>query len=165
MVVQIAVSGSDKVETMKRLFQWVSALALVSSVIGGLVSAEEPVSTSEELEVHFDSLTVGELKFDDVWVHRQTNAVILIRHSYGIHTIDIADLPTAERVELEKQVGDLAALPEPESGWKTHALVLKLKSLIGGGSSSNNIMVGIIAGLVVLLAAVRVFGKKGSTAA
>lgn len=61
-------------------------------------------------ERQFELLKVGELSFTNVWVHRQTNFNILIRHTGGIHTIKLTDLPASELAELKSQIGELAAV-------------------------------------------------------
>ncbi len=65
-----------------------------------------------DVERHFDSLTIGELVYTNVWVHRQTNFNVLIRHAGGIHTIKLTDLPQSELDALRPQLGDLANIKE-----------------------------------------------------
>lgn len=67
-----------------------------------------PASVGKAYERHFDKLVVGDLTFTNVWVNRQTNFNILIRHSGGIYTIKLTDLPKVELEALKPQIGDLA---------------------------------------------------------
>lgn len=74
-----------------------------------------PVGTAagsgfRDSERYFERLTVGELTFDNVWVHRQTNNNVLIRHAAGIHTIKLTSLPKTDLEALRPQLGDLAAI-------------------------------------------------------
>jgi hypothetical protein len=82
----------------------------------GTVPVEEPAATggpapavsSRANERHFELLTIGEVAYTNVWVHRQTNFNILIRHAGGIQTIKLTDLPQADLAALRPQLGDLA---------------------------------------------------------
>jgi hypothetical protein len=74
--------------------------------------ARTSVGGRRDVERHFDSLTIGELVYTNVWVHRQTNFNVLIRHAGGIHTIKLTDLPKAELDALRPQLGDLANIKE-----------------------------------------------------
>lgn len=82
----------------------------------GTTAVEEPAATesptptvsSRTNERHFDRLTIGEIAYTNVWVHRQTNFNILIRHAGGIQTIKLTDLPQADLAALRPQLGDLA---------------------------------------------------------
>ena len=65
-----------------------------------------------DTERHFDRLTVGGIVYTNVWVHRQTNYNVLIRHSQGIHTIRLTDLPQEDLDELRPQIGDLANIED-----------------------------------------------------
>lgn len=67
---------------------------------------------ARDTERYFDSLTVGGIVYTNVWVHRQTNYNVLIRHSHGIHTIRLTDLPQGDLDELRPQLGDLANIEE-----------------------------------------------------
>jgi hypothetical protein len=57
-------------------------------------------------------LTIGGIVYTNVWVHRQTNFNVLIRHAQGIHTIKLTDLPKEDLAELRPQIGDLANIDE-----------------------------------------------------
>lgn len=61
-------------------------------------------------ERHFDRLVVGNMTFTNVWVNRQTNFNILIRHEGGIYTLKLTDLPKKELDALKPQLGDLASV-------------------------------------------------------
>jgi hypothetical protein len=104
------------------------------------VAAEEPSAKPEtasgkpatsapggrrDVERHFDSLTIGELVYTNVWVHRQTNFNVLIRHAGGIHTIKLTDLPQSELDALRPQLGDLANIKED----KEPEVVSRLKEM------------------------------------
>ncbi len=76
-------------------------------------SKARPVSGGRrDVERHFESLTIGSLSYTNVWVHRQTNFNILIRHQGGIDTIKLTDLPQSELDELRPQLGELANIKE-----------------------------------------------------
>ncbi|GEM_PF-2114685 len=61
-----------------------------------------------DTERFFNSLTIGGIAYTNVWVHRQTNFNVLIRHAQGIQTIKLTDLPKGDLDELRPQLGDLA---------------------------------------------------------
>jgi hypothetical protein len=111
-------------------------------------------------EKHFESLTVGELVFTNVWVNRQTNFNILIRHRGGIHTIRLTDLPQEELDALRPQLGDLANI-ELE---KDPELVARFREMQGSsdypamvteqlrraGQAMENLLVPLLVVLLVL---------------
>jgi len=88
-------------------------------------AAVRKVSGSHTVERHFDNLSVGELNFTNVWVHRQTNFNVLIRHAGGIYTIKLTDLPKEDLDALRPQIGDLANIEED----KEHVLVSRFKEM------------------------------------
>lgn len=125
------------------------------------IPAADAANDEEELERHFETLKVGTLAFTNVWVHRQTNEVILIRHSRGIHSIKLSDLPSEELIELKSQIGDLAELaPKRASGWRDNPVVQKIMGLFGGGSDRTKFVFIAIGVLVVLLMAVKLRKPK-----
>jgi len=81
--------------------------------------------TRRETERHFASLIIGELTYTNVWVHRQTNFNILIRHSGGIDTIKLTDLLQSELDALRPQLGELANIQEV----KESEIVSRLKDM------------------------------------
>lgn len=116
-------------------------------------------------ERHFESLTVGALSFTNVWVHRQTNEVILIRHSMGIHSIKLSDLPSDELLELKSQVGHLAEVgPAKAAGRNGSALVEKVLNLLNGSSSRNKTITGVVLFLFLMLIVSKFRGRKNAVA-
>jgi hypothetical protein len=105
----------------------------------------------DELERHFELITVGELAFTNVWVNRQTNFNILISHQGGIHTIKLTDLPAGELAELKSQIGDLADIAQPGEAPKATALIDKLKAFFKEATPRTWAIVGSAALLVVAL--------------
>ncbi len=93
-------------------------------------------------------LKVGELSFTNVWVHRQTNYNILIRHTGGIHTIKLTDLPADQLAELKSQVGNLAAIDAPADK-SASGLLEKLKVALKNARPQTLAIAGAIAVLVV----------------
>ncbi len=85
------------------------------------------VGARRDVERHFDSLTIGELVYTNVWVHRQTNFNVLIRHAGGIDTIKLTDLPKSDLDALRPQLGDLANIQED----KEPELVSRFKEMQG----------------------------------
>ncbi|HAV64041.1 MAG TPA: hypothetical protein DCY13_16950, partial [Verrucomicrobiales bacterium] len=66
---------------MKTITTWLLTLVL-ATLAGAVQSQESGGSVGEDpSERHFEVLNVGDLSFTNVWVHRQTNFNILIRHS------------------------------------------------------------------------------------
>lgn len=75
-------------------------------------AGEVASSGVRDTERFFNNLTIGGIIYTNVWVHRQTNYNVLIRHSQGIHTIKLTDLPKEDLDELRPQLGDLANIEE-----------------------------------------------------
>ena len=117
---------------MKSLRHWVVTFVWLSCLMVNRAPAAEPVAPSTASERHFEMLKVGELNFTNVWVHRQTNFNILIRHSRGIHTIKLSDLPDHELAQLRSQIGDLADLAGTEKREPAQSLLARLKELLEG---------------------------------
>jgi hypothetical protein len=152
---------------MKSLSLWMMLLLFTCGNLVAAVAKDNVGETgAENEERHFESLTVGALSFTNVWVHRQTNTVILIRHSRGIHSIKLSDLPHEELTELKSQIGDLAELPPTEkSGWRNSAFVQKLLVMYEGSSGRTRIILGIVVFLLVLLVIAKKLGRKSVVAA
>lgn len=72
----------------------------------------KPATARRETERHFESLTIGASIYTNVWVHRQTNFNVLIRHAGGIDTIKLTDLPKSDLDALRPQLGELANIQE-----------------------------------------------------
>jgi hypothetical protein len=113
-------------------------------------------------ERHFELLNVGQLAFTNVWVHRQTNFNILIRHSGGIHTIKLTDLPANELAELKSQIGDLAALEKPAGSPAANGLLEKFKTALQKASPRTLAIAG--SGAVLLTGLVIVARRRGQSA-
>jgi len=143
---------------MKSLRLWL--LALLTVVSGSAVSAQQKADAAER---HFELLTVGELAFTNVWVHRQTNYNILIRHSGGIHTIKLTDLPDKELAALKSQIGDLAAMDEPKRERSAASWLEKLKQLAAGASPQVLALGGAALVLFVILM-IALARRRGSSA-
>ena len=112
-------------------------------------------------ERHFESLTVGALCFTNVWVHRQTNEVILIRHSMGIHSIRLSDLPSDQLEELKTQVGDIAEIqPAEKTAPHSGAFVQKLRAVFEAGSVRTKLVFGLVGFLFLMLIASKFLGRK-----
>ena len=112
---------------MKMTLQCLLALLIGSCLSNAQSPAADDSASSEPMERHFDMLKVGVLSFTNVWVHRQTNYHILIRHDGGIHTIKLTDLPSHELEELKSQIGNLANV-EPQSN--SNGLVAVLEQFL-----------------------------------
>ncbi len=112
-------------------------------------------------ERHFELLNVGELAFTNVWVHRQTNFNILIRHTGGIHTIKLTDLPASELAELRSQIGDLAVLEKPANSPAASGLLAKLKTALKEASPRTLAIAG--SGAVLLIGLVIVARRRGQS--
>lgn len=67
-----------------------------------------PTVSPRTNERQLELLTIGAVAYTNVWVHRQTNFNILIRHAGGIQTIKLTDLPQADLAALRPQLGDWA---------------------------------------------------------
>ena len=106
-------------------------------------------SARDDDERHFEALKVGELAFTNVWVHRQTNFNILIRHSGGIHTIKLTDLPAKELAELKSQIGDFAAMEKPAGNTPAAGLLEKIKAALKNASPQTLAIVGAAAVLMI----------------
>jgi hypothetical protein len=139
---------------------WCAALLTCSLCLSGFAVETTPDGSASGQDRHFETLTVGALEFVDVWVHRQTNAVILIRHSRGIHSINLTDLPADELEELKAQVGQMADVPKTRSGWSESGLLAKLSALFEESSPQTKIFTGLVAALSVTFVMVRSVGKK-----
>ena len=140
-------------------------LVLGTGALHAATQDSESAGDSNYGDRHYESLTVGELSFEDVWVHRQTNAVILIRHSMGIHSINLTDLPAEELRELQSQVGELAEVDTDGPSWWESGLLRDMLNMFSAGTASTKIILVIVAGLVVALFAIRVVGKRNPVAA
>lgn len=138
---------------MKTLFKWLAVSLMV--IACGSVLAQTAAGQDDTEERQFETLTVGELSFTNVWVHRQTNFNILIRHSRGIHTIKLTDLPSDQLAALQSQIGDLADVTPPPSGVNAEGLLAKLQAMLGGVSQQTLIIAGAIILLLLLLTVMR----------
>jgi len=130
-------------------------LILMAMLLGrAAIHAQAPASTtaSTSSERHFDMVKVGELAFTNVWVHRQTNFNILIRHNGGIHTIKLTDLPENELAELKSQIGDMATVDQSSGKRAAGGLLEKLQAALTNmsprtlvmGASAAVLLVGLI---------------------
>ena len=157
------VSSVHDFETMKNIFTSMSLLLVCGSLFSAVAQERPPTKEEENEERHFEMLTVGALTFTNVWVHRQTNAVILIRHSMGIHSIKLSDLPAGELAELKSQVGEMAEMPATEkSGWKNNQLIQKLTALLNESTGRTKIILGCVAFLMLALVASKMIKRKSS---
>lgn len=100
------------------------------------VAAAEPATKASstgkrDVERHFETLAIGALTYTNVWLHRQTNFNILIRHAGGIETVKLTDLPKDELAALRPQLGDLANIAEA----KEPQLVSRFKEMEGSEAS------------------------------
>ena len=144
---------------MKRICTWIT-VALLSTSYLACSQPAVPTSPKDEGDRHFETLVVGDLSFEDVWVHRQTNAVILIRHSMGIHSIKLSDLPSDELEELKAQVGDLAEVPEEKPRWQSNTFVQKIMAMFYGSGGQTKTILVIVGGLALLLLLLKAVGKR-----
>lgn len=131
-------------------------LTVAAMICLGLTPAsgsDRPVTT-DSLEAHFEVLKVGELAFTNVWVHRQTNFNILIRHNGGIHTIKLTDLLADELAELKSQVGDLAVIDRPADSSTAGGLLEKLKTAFKTATPQTLAILGAAVVLAIGLAVV-----------
>ncbi len=101
-----------------------------------VAAASEPVAKvsstgKRDVERHFETLAIGALTYTNVWLHRQTNFNILIRHAGGIETVKLTDLPEDELAALRPQLGDLANIAEA----REPQLVSRLKEMEGSEAS------------------------------
>jgi hypothetical protein len=136
---------------MKTITTWLLTLVL-ATLAGAVQSQESGGSVGEDpSERHFEVLNVGDLSFTNVWVHRQTNFNILIRHSRGIHTIKLTDLPSDQLVSLQSQIGDLASITPPKSGGEGGRFLDKIRALLAGASQRTLIIGGAIGFLLIVL--------------
>lgn len=149
--VLIRVSCCPTSMSMKTICKWLLLLALALS--GGFSRAEtnSPVVTDDPNERHFDLLTVGAMSFTNVWVHRQTNFNILIRHDGGIYTIKLTDLPTDELAQLKSQIGRLASVDKNKDEPKSASWMEKVKALLKESSPRTKIIAGSSVLLVIAL--------------
>jgi hypothetical protein len=136
---------------------------LLCSAVGAAPSQEPPAGTSKDpLEAHFDEVKVGELSFTNVWVFRQTNFNILIRHNGGIHTIKLTDLPGNELAELQGQIGMLATLDHADPNADAKTLLGKFKALVAAAGTTTVTIVGGSAVLFLLLVIAMLARRKKS---
>jgi hypothetical protein len=128
----------------------VSLLALLLLAWAGASRAQDAGKTSDSdaLERHFEMLKVGELAFTNVWVHRQTNFNILIRHTGGIHTIKLTDLPSGELAELRSQIGELASVDTAPPG---NALIDRLTTALKSVTPRTWAIAGAAGVLLIIL--------------
>lgn len=128
--------------SMKTICRWLVLVALVLS--GGFARANtnSAATTGDPNERHFDLLTVGAMSFTNVWVHRQTNFNILIRHDGGIYTIKLTDLPTDELAQLKSQIGHLASVEATKDEPKPDSWMDKVKALLKQTSPRTKIIAG-----------------------
>lgn len=125
--------------------------------------ANAGTTASDASERHFEMLKVGELAFTNVWVHRQTNFNVLIRHSGGIHTIKLTDLPADQLAELKSQVGDLAAIDQQTAGEKpVKGLIETLKAALKNANPQTLAVAA--AAAVLLVSLVIVVRRRGGAA-
>lgn len=141
---------------------WIPLVILTGLFAPGS-SANAGANSDSTSERHFELLKVGELAFTNVWVHRQTNYNILIRHTGGIHTIKLTDLPADELAELKSQVGDLAAIDQQMTGGQpAQGLIEKLKAAL---RNANRQTLGVGAAAAVLLVGLVIVVRRRSGAA
>ena len=136
-------------------------MTLVALLWAMVARAEDHATNASQdtNERHFEQLKVGELNFTNVWVHRQTNFNILIRHSRGIHTIKLSDLPGSELAELRSQIGDLAEIATPDTTKSPQSLLARLKELLEG-KDRPKVLIGAAAVGLVLVLVVRVIVRR-----
>lgn len=134
---------------MKTIRVWLLAWLAVTCLDS--VRAQERAAAKDDLEQHFELVTVGALAFTNVWVHRQTNFNILIRHDGGIHTIKLTDLPGEELAELRRQIGDLASVEQPAGKTAADGLLARLQAAFQKTSPQTRAIVGAAAVLLVAL--------------
>ncbi len=134
---------------MKPLRVWLLTLLTLGWLGVVPTQAAAAASSRDDDERHFEALKVGELAFTNVWVHRQTNFNILIRHSGGIHTIKLTDLPAKELAELRSQIGDLAAMEKPAGYTPAAGLLEKIKAAFKNASPQTLAIAGAAAVLLI----------------
>jgi hypothetical protein len=140
---------SNKSKLMKTIR--VCLLAWLAVIGPDAVRAQDrAASPKDDMERHFESVTVGELAFTNVWVHRQTNFNILIRHNGGIHTIKLTDLPGDELAALRRQIGDLARMEQPDDA-SADGLLARLQAMFQDTRPQIRAIVGAAAVLLVAL--------------
>lgn len=148
---------SNKSKLMKTLR--VCLLAWLAVIGPDAVRAQDrAASPKDDMERHFESVTVGELAFTNVWVHRQTNFNILIRHNGGIHTIKLTDLPGDELAALRRQIGDLASVEQPAGKTAADGLLARLQAAFQNTSPQHRAIVG--AAAILLLALIFVVRRR-----
>ncbi len=149
---------------MKILRVWLLAvLAVLAVTCPDSVRAQDRTAASRgDLEQHFELVTVGALAFTNVWVHRQTNYNILIRHNGGIHTIKLTDLPGDELAELRSQIGDLATVEQPDENSAATGLLAKLQAAFQNTSPQTRAIVG--AAAILLIALIFVVRRRNRSA-
>lgn len=152
---------SNKPKLMKTLRVWLLAVLAVTC-LDSVRAQERAASPKDDLEQHFELVTVGELAFTNVWVHRQTNFNILIRHNGGIHTIKLTDLPAVELAELRSQIGDLAVVEPPDKKSTADGLLAKLQAVFQNTSPQTRAIVG--AAAVLLIALIFVVRRRNRSA-
>ena len=134
---------------MKSLRVWLLTLVTLGWLSILPVGAAAAAASRDDDERHFEALKVGELAFTNVWVHRQTNFNTLIRHSGGIHTIKLTDLPAKDLAELKSQIGDLAAMDKPTGNTPAIGLLEKIKAALKNASPQTLAIVGAAAVLMI----------------
>lgn len=146
---------------MKAILGWLASMLLVLGCGIARAQTDEAPPVVDPTERHFDLLKVGALSFTNVWVHRQTNYHILIRHDGGIYTIKLTDLPGTELAELKSQIGHLASVDAPEKQPKRSSWLDKVKTWFQESSPRTKIIWGSGTLLAVALL-VLVFRRKES---
>lgn len=156
---KLAQAVSNLLPDMKSMLHWV--VSFIVLLWAAVASAQAPATriSQDSNERHFEQLKVGELNFTNVWVHRQTNFNILIRHSRGIHTIKLSDLPGSELAELRSQIGDLADMAAPVTTQPPQSLLARLKELLEGKDRSK-VLIGAAAVVLVLVLVVTVIVRR-----
>ncbi len=153
---------SNFAQPMKSTTARLIALLAIAGFISRPATTAYATPASDSSERHFEMLKVGELAFTNVWVHRQTNFNILIRHSGGIHTIKLTDLPAGELTELKSQIGDLAAVEKSSDKPAASGLLDKLKSALKGANPQTLAIIG--AAVLLLIGLVIVARRSGRSA-
>lgn len=131
----------------------------------GRSETNTPVLEGDPGERHFELLTVGALSFTNVWVARQTNFHILIRHDGGIYTIKLTDLPQKELAELKSQVGDLASTDASSDKPHVDSWLERAKSLIKNATPKTKMIGGAAVILVIVLLFVVLLRRKDTAPA
>lgn len=152
---------SNNAKFMKTIRVWLLAWLALTCLDPVLAQDRAPASR-DDLERHFELVTVGALAFTNVWVHRQTNYNILIRHQGGIHTLKLTDLPSGELAELRSQIGDLAMVEPPGEKSAADGLLAKIQAVSQQTSPQNRVIIG--AAAILLIALIFVVRRRSRTA-